>query len=677
MKVKKILTAICAAVLLLSIFITAILVSCRSSGDDSDDNEGSSKPKAKDVEVFIAKTDSMPDESSSEWKKPSHSSILSNVDWKEQTTYISYLKIKNNSSHQADFRVTFQDDTKVNALADAIDVYALGYNHSSNLKNKLADLIETDAPIVSGTLQANETVLCSVVFDLPPSGAEDYAKYDKLGTSLYIEIDYQILAPETDIPTLNNGSVNSETRPPYESHPEHSDPYDTDPPIEPPVENFPSHISQKNYDDSFVLAVQTSTTPIEYFQEVGWGTSLDQAIYDRNQLIQDYLGVEVVTTNAGAHDIYATNFMNSVQNRDGAYDALITHPAEHISNLVTGMYLYDISELPGISLNEEYWNLDIMDTININENYYLGYSNINVPTTHVIAFAKKLLKQSNVITETDLYNQVFSGEWTLDQFIWLTQNVSEAISSYGLAAQQWVPWIGFLHSSDMNYVEYSESEGGYQLSIMNDHDKIASLTKSLIKLSASGCCDLTYPVNNKIGYPYSNVIDGSAFMELVPTKNLGDYNSSASLGILPYPLYDSSQYDPESPSLGYRSLQWSGYLAVPSYLDNASKTGETLELMSFASDDVLMSVFEEMLCENFEDLSNDAVTLSIVWNGLCADPGQAYSDGLNVLYYLPQVTWPGDGGYPNYKGRYDQIERNANKTLLAFYKKVAKLSQNN
>ena len=400
--------------------------------------------------------------------------------------------------------------------------------------------------------------------------------------------------------------------------------------------------------------------------------------------MRDYLGVDVIVTSAGTHDTYAQSFMHSVENRDGAYNALVTHPSEGVSELVSGMYLSDISKLPGVSMDTDYWNLDIMETLSIAGNYYLGYNNMNVANTHVIAFSKPLLSElSTYLTDYDLYKAVYNGKWTLDGFISLCDLAADKLAdndpyypTYALAGQQWVPWIGFLQASGVNYVEYDANSDAYQLSLMNDryYGTTNSLIKKLLKLSASGMCDLTYPVNGSIGYPYASVVFGDALMELVSTKDLSGYTHDYEIGILPYPLYDSEQYDPYSESLGYRSLQWGGYIVVPSYIKNSQMTGETLELLSYASESVQIAAFEEMLGKRMYVADDDMTTLSIVWMSLCADAGQAYGDDLDILYYLPQVTYVGDGGYTDPIDRYNTIERTTNKKLLSFYKKVQKQS---
>ena len=49
-----------------------------------------------------------------------------------------------------------------------------------------------------------------------------------------------------------------------------------------------------------------------------------------------------------------------------------------------------------------------------------------------------------------------------------------------------------------------------------------------------------------------------------------DYDIS--FGVLPYPMWDEKQKD-----VGYRSLQWGGYLCIPSYTRNLNMIGDTIE----------------------------------------------------------------------------------------------------
>ena len=403
-------------------------------------------------------------------------------------------------------------------------------------------------------------------------------------------------------------------------------------------------ISKTNYDADFYLSVMNDSNPMRYFWvEESTGGALSEAVYTRQQKILDYLGVSIKAKSAGTYDEYTTGFKTAVKNKDGSVDTLVTPVYKGIPGLILEQYLQDFQDIPGIDLEQDYWNHDFMDALSIADNYYLGFSDYNILYSYIIAFNKKMLGQLVLdgYSEEELYQSVYNGTWTLDRFLELGQLGFQEKGDkdiFGLTGQQWVPWCGFFHSSNINLIEMDES-GKYSIAIMNDanKEKTANLVDKLKNFSASGYAKLTSGVD----LPEEKLINNRALMQLAATNWLEDYtNYDVSFGVLPYPLYDTDQYDPNSDSLGYRSLQWGGHLAVPAYLKNSQMTGETLELLAFYSRPVQITFYEKVLGKQVAEAPNDAKMLDIVWNGVCSDIGQTLRDEADVLYFLPTVTMP-------------------------------------
>lgn len=132
-------------------------------------------------------------------------------------------------------------------------------------------------------------------------------------------------------------------------------------------------------------------------------------------------------------------------------------------------------------------------------------------------------------------------------------------------------------------------------------------------------------------------------------------------------MWDEAQKD-----VGYRSLQWGGYLCIPNYLENETKTGETLEVLAFYSDEVQTAFYEKLLGKQVADVPDDSQMLSIVWDSVCTDFGQTFSGECpGLLYMLPYVTYEGSGfELASYA---QQNIGPANKSLSKFMKKVEKV----
>ena len=407
---------------------------------------------------------------------------------------------------------------------------------------------------------------------------------------------------------------------------------------------------------------------------------MSEAVFARQEKVYKYLGVEILATQAaGGHTQYTQGFKTSVMNKDGSVDTLMTHVHSGVAGLVAEMYLQDFGEVPGIDLDQDYWNKDFMESIAIADNYYLGYSNYNILYTHVVAFNKDMMEQYASSMEKSIYELVEDYEWTLDEMLALAQLVSSDRTAdgkteddtFGLTGQQWVPWIGFFHASNINLVEMNE-KGEYVISIMSstNSEKTADLVSKLKEFSASKYGFFEFPSGGSISSCRVPLSTGRTLMQLTGTNSLEsllDYEIT--FGVVPYPMYDTNQKD-----VGYRSLQWGGYIAIPSYLNNAQMVGETLELLAFYSDDVMITFYEKVLGKQVADVPEDRKMLDIIWDSVCTDFAQTYLDECpSSLYFLCYVTWPGEGGKEplSYLASF---ERGSNRKLQQFVKVVEKKS---
>ena len=350
-------------------------------------------------------------------------------------------------------------------------------------------------------------------------------------------------------------------------------------------------IDKQNFDSEFYLWVQNDCNPSDlYWLEESKGDSMDEAVYARQEKILEYLGVSIKGKKAGSHTEYTGLFTTAVQNKDGSVDTILTHVSSGVTEMVSGGYLKDFQDVEGIDLDNEHWNHDFMDALSISGNYYLGFNDSNILYTYVIAFNKDMLTQLDLdgYSLDEVYDKVEKGKWTLDTFLDLAQKGFQDKGSddkhvYGLIGMQWVPWCGFLHSSNINLVEQDET-GKYTIAIMSDanKEKTANLVDKLKNFSGSGYGSFTFQTGGDM--PDARLTNNRALMELASTHALeGFLTSDVTFGILPYPMYDTDQYDPNSPSLGYRSLQWGGNYGIPTYQKNELMTGLTMELLAFFS----------------------------------------------------------------------------------------------
>ena len=445
------------------------------------------------------------------------------------------------------------------------------------------------------------------------------------------------------------------------------------------TEATPDAIEKKDYDTEFYLSILSDVNPPDYYWvEESDNSAMSEAIFARQQKLLDWLGVEIVNVGEGLnHTTYAAPFKTAVKNKDGSVDTLLSHSNTGVAGIVSEGYLRAFDNMPGIDLGSSCWNLDFMDSLAIADRHFLGFSDFNILYTNVVAFNKTMMEQYADAIDTPLYDRARNYTWTFDKMIEVvnlvyidtTADGKTTDDTFGLAGRQWVPWIGFMQACGIKLVDVDES-GAYKISVMNEQnkEKTAALVDLLTELTTSNNAYLDYMTTSVTSVPFDS---GRVLLFLESTYGLVNFlNYDISFGVLPYPMWDEAQKD----TVGYQSLQWGGYLCIPTYLENELMVGETLEVLAFYSDEVKITFYEKMLGKQVADVPDDKQMLDIIWESVCTDFGQTFSDeAARILFILPTVTWPDSG--QNLASYMASAERSGNSSLAKFVKKVEKNCQ--
>jgi hypothetical protein len=132
-------------------------------------------------------------------------------------------------------------------------------------------------------------------------------------------------------------------------------------------------------------------------------------------------------------------------------------------------------------------------------------------------------------------------------------------------------------------------------------------------------------------------------------------------------MYDTLQKD-----VGYRHLQWGGYICVPSYANNPQMVGETLDVLAYYSQDVNTAYYEKLLGKQAADAPDDRQMLEIVWDSICTDFAHVYADmcGSEIVYMVAHLTYA--EATDNIASYVAGRERNINNLITKFIARVQK-----
>jgi hypothetical protein len=271
--------------------------------------------------------------------------------------------------------------------------------------------------------------------------------------------------------------------------------------------------------------------------------------------------------------------------------------------------------------------------------------------------------------------------WTLDQMISIanlvyidkTSDGKTEDDTFGITGNQWVPFCAFITSSGIYFVGLDE-KGNYYLSVYNElnQEKCTAVIDKLYDLTRADCSWFWYRTDSTPNIPMTS---GRTLMCIQSSFGLvNNLGYDIDFGVLPYPMFDENQRD-----VGYRSLEWGGLLVIPNYLENTVMTGETLEMMSFFSDNVTITFYEKLLGKQVADAPEDKRMLDIIWDSVCSDFGLNYSHMSssldNIIYMVPNLTHLNTT--QDVASYIKANEKACNKALASFFLKIKKLQNGN
>lgn len=205
---------------------------------------------------------------------------------------------------------------------------------------------------------------------------------------------------------------------------------------------------------------------------------INDAVYERNILLEDRCNltfVPVPTTNPAI----STQVNAECQTNTGDYD-LFTAPASNTTKMATSGYLYNYLDMD-IDYEQPWWDPGTLDfALDGNIFFMNGAHNIvDDDVTFVFMFNKTLQSEAKI---DDPYTTVRNGDWTLDYFNSIIQNVSadngdgvwDENDTYGFSTPGSIGNT-FFYGAGLQYVANSRDMDTPELALNNQLEKAAQV----------------------------------------------------------------------------------------------------------------------------------------------------------------------------------------------------------
>ena len=279
------------------------------------------------------------------------------------------------------------------------------------------------------------------------------------------------------------------------------------------------------------------------------GDPLNDALYKRNRIVMDGLGVEIAATLVGGPEARAKK---SIQAGSDDYDAVFTDSAQAGSLASQGLY-YDLHGVPGLELDRWYWNQNAHNSAELLGKLYFTTSDAHVITNDaiwIIYFNKKIHQDLGL---ENPYNLVREGKWTVDAYYNMARDAVQDIDGDGkwTVADRWgisthgLAFLAYLICQEQSLVRLNEAGEPYL--ITPDDKFVNAFTKAFQLMQKENGVFL----DSQGSYPGRTadldhatktfMADMSLFCAEVLSHARVFREMTADFGILPHPKHDEFQ----------------------------------------------------------------------------------------------------------------------------------------
>ena len=426
------------------------------------------------------------------------------------------------------------------------------------------------------------------------------------------------------------------------------------------AETLPAGIESCDYGGKTftILAPSWGLYKNYFFAEEQNGEVMNDALYERDLIVEDYLGVSIEHLLQGTINDIMPSVQAAVMAGDDTYSLVLTHCIMDVANMVTSGLLYDFNDIPSIDLDADWWNKNANENLQIYGAQFYAVSDYMIPDPNCILFNKDFITQYKLENPYDL---VRSGKWTIDKMVQMCSvitkdvdgnSVFDANDQYGMASPNDWYLNSFNYSSDLFLVD-KDDEGGYKL--VFGGERAATLVEKMHKFLKGPDCFL-YRHTAKEEEKFKINRGRSLFQ--IDTFNQMHLlrDTEVDFGILPYPKFDEQQAD-------YYNNDWSGLMCMPATIGDPEMNGKVIELLSYHSASTVLPAYHELVLG--EKLSRDEDSkemVALIFDNIVFDAGMNYfgfTSAMQQLFYtLSYHVVGGDSGeFASFYASYEEFAK--------------------
>ena len=338
---------------------------------------------------------------------------------------------------------------------------------------------------------------------------------------------------------------------------------------------------------TFNLLVREKIAPTEFFVEEQTGDIVDDALFERNNKIEERLGVKLnyitLPGEWGDRDTFNGAIKQSVMAADGAYD-LCAVLSNQLSTLTLDGLLTDLNKLDYLDFGKPWWAKGLLDELAVDDKLYFasGDASLGLINGMMCVFYNKKLCENYSIP--DLYSMVNDGKWTIDKAVELTKDTYSDLDGdgakstndqFGFAIGNFNQLYGFLDSFNLPIIERDSDD--LPSKFVYSSEKVVDAEQKLVSLFKDNNAFITGKTDAEA---YNDAFkEGRVVFCTGEFKDTSIYRdiSAFDYGVIPFPKWNEEQEN-------YRTTARATYssFCIPKTAPDAQMSAAVLEC--FASE---------------------------------------------------------------------------------------------
>ena len=191
--------------------------------------------------------------------------------------------------------------------------------------------------------------------------------------------------------------------------------------------NALSTVEVNNYDGYLYSIIVTNQDKrhVDFVAESETGATLNDLVFRRNMKIEDMYNITITAQDMDFGTVSSTAQKDAVA-ADSSHSLYVSNATAY--SLASAGHLYPVNTMPGINLENPWWDQDAIAGMSVKDTTFLVTGDITptgLLTSECVLFNKKLFDNKTIAYP---YDTAFDGKWTLDAMTGIAKGLTEDIN---------------------------------------------------------------------------------------------------------------------------------------------------------------------------------------------------------------------------------------------------------